>query len=92
MGLECLDEMPRTEPHFLSGDTDTTSSTTLSWSSSRIGVGYSASLDALIIAVLGSGIRMAMDAVGGFPEGTHGGGISGPINRAGGATTRHHAR
>ena len=48
-----------------SGDTDTTSSTTLSRSPSKTGVKNSTSLDALMIAVPGSGTRTAIDAVGG---------------------------
>lgn len=71
---------------FFSGDTETTSSTTLSMSPSNTGVKYSASLDALMIAVPGRGTRTAIDAVGGPPVGTHGGGISSPISNAGGAT------
>src|SRR6185312_6191432 len=71
---------------FFSGDTDTTSSTTLSMSPSNTGIRYSASLDALMIAVPGRGTRTAMEAVGGRPFGTHGGGISRPIRSAGGAT------
>ena len=71
---------------FFSGDTETTSSTTLSMSPSNTGVRYSASLDALMIAVPGRGTRTAIDAVGGSPLGTHGGGISRPISNAGGAT------
>src|SRR6478609_4664451 len=76
---------------FFSGDTDTTSSTTLSMSPSTTGNKYSASLDALMIAVPGNGTRTAIDAVGGWPFGTHGGGISRPISKAGGATSPPHA-
>src|SRR5258705_10297190 len=73
-----------------SGDTDTTSSTTLRRSPSNTGDENSTSLDALMIAVPGSGTRTAIDAVGGAPVGTQGGGISSPISSAGGATIQPH--
>src|SRR5690348_11253641 len=68
-----------------SGDTEATSSTTLSMSPSNTGSRYSDSLDALMIAVPGSGTLTAIDAVGGCPDGSHGGGIRSPTSRAGGA-------
>src|SRR5829696_382582 len=73
-----------------SGDTDTTSSTTLSRSPSNTGAKNSTSLDALMIAVPGNGTRTAIEAVGGSPLGTQGGGISRPTNSAGGATIPPH--
>jgi hypothetical protein len=44
-----------------------------------------------MIAVPGNGTRTAIDAVGAWPFGTHGGGISRPISNAGGATRPPHA-
>ena len=45
-----------------------------------------------MIAVPGSGTRTAIDAVGGSPVGTQGGGIKSPISSAGGATIPPHTR
>ena len=69
-----------------SGDTDTSSSTAVSRSPSTIGATNSTSLAALMNVVPGNGTRSTIDAAGGLPPGCHGGGISHPIKRAGGAS------
>src|SRR6478609_9621782 len=76
---------------FFSGDTETTSSITWSRSPSRMVVGNSTSLEALMNVVPGNGTRIAIDGVGGSSEGSHGGGITQPINNAGGAIRPPHA-
>ena len=76
------------------GDTDTSSSTTVSRSPSTMGRRNSTSLAALMNVVPGNGTRSTTDAAGGLAlpcwRGSHGGGISHPINKAGGASSPPH--